>query len=582
MSRTRSVPSVVDRRALLAAVGAVGASAGLGLALGPGSGSAVAAPPTAGRPAVRRALRAEPGAPTAPAAAPSTAGTTLRTVAAPRGSGGYRRLADGPGWSRVVRSELAAAKSGRTDRRTALASFVQFTDLHVVDVQHPLRAEFLRSELISAFRPQEALSVAGAVSLVERVNGLRGGPVTGAPLGFVMTTGDNTDNNAKSELDWFLTAMSGGRITPNTGDPRHYEGVQNSGRKLYWQPDSALRDADKELGFPRLDGFLDAAIRSVNSPGLRMPWYSTVGNHDGLPGGCYAPGKDFFADFAVGGRKLETVARAEAAALWDAVEKGKDPKGKQYEELLRTRTRQMRRVTPDPLRAPFTPREYLKAHLDPQYAGAGPVGHGYTAANLETDRLYYSFRISDGVLGISLDTTNSGGHYEGSLGAAQFRWLDRTLAAHRDDHVLVFSHHTGKTMRNLRPDPARPAEKRHGGDEVVALLKRHRNVLAWINGHSHKNEIIPHGTFWEISTASHVDFPQLARVIELVDNHDGTLSLFTTLVESAAPHRTDFDDLSQTGLASLYRELSFNAPGARTSLAGDPGDRNTELLLKRR
>ncbi|MGP4000382.1 TIGR03767 family metallophosphoesterase [Streptomyces sp. 8N706] len=582
MSRTRSVVSAVDRRALLAAVGAVGASAGLGLAFGPGSGSAEATAPATGRLAARRAVRAAPGAPPAAPAEPSTAGTTLRTVAAPRGSGGYRRLADGPGWSRVVRPELAAAKSGRADRRTALASFVQFTDLHVVDVQHPLRSEFLRSELISSFRPQEALSVAGAVSLVERVNGLRGGPVTGAPLGFTMTTGDNTDNNAKSELDWFLTAMSGGRITPNTGDPRHYEGVQNSGLKLYWQPDSPIRDTDKQLGFPQLDGFLEASIRSVDSPGLRMPWYSTVGNHDGLPGGCYAPGKNFFADFAVGGRKLETISAGEAASLWDAVKKGRDPKGEGYEELLRTRTREMRSVTPDPERAPFTPHEYLKAHLDPRYTGAGPVGHGYTAADLAAGRLYYSFRISDDVLGISLDTTNSGGHYEGSLGTAQLRWLERTLDAHQDSHVLVFSHHTSKTMRNLRPDPARPAERRHGGEELVALLKRHRNVLAWINGHSHKNEIIPHDTLWEISTASHVDFPQLARVIELVDNHDGTLSLFTTLVESAAPHRTDFADLSQTGLAALYRELSFNAPGSRTALAGEPGDRNTELLLKRR
>lgn len=87
----------------------------------------------------------------------------------------------------------------------------------------------MRSQTASAWRPQEALSVAGAVALVERVNALRGAPVTASPLHFVMTTGDNTDNNARSELDWFLKAMSGGRISPNTGDPRHYEGVQNSG-----------------------------------------------------------------------------------------------------------------------------------------------------------------------------------------------------------------------------------------------------------------------------------------------------------------------------------------------------------------
>jgi hypothetical protein len=52
-------------------------------------------------------------------------------------------------------------------------------------------------------------------------------------------------------------------------------------------------------------------------------------------------------------------------------------------------------------------------------------------------------------------------------------------------------------------------------------------------------------------------------------------------VESSAPHRTDFSDLSQTGLAALYRELSLNAPGASTTLGGDPEDRNTELVLKK-
>ncbi|MFG2191650.1 TIGR03767 family metallophosphoesterase [Streptomyces sp. NPDC048639] len=581
MSRTTSVASALDRRSLLAAAGAVGVSAGLGLAFGPGGGEAEASPPPRVGGAGRRAVRAAPGTPGGQAAEPSTAGTTLRTVSAPRGNGGYRRLTEGPAWARAVRPEPAAAKAGREDRRTALASFVQFTDLHVVDVQHPLRYEYMRSQTASAWRPQEALSVAGAVSLVERVNALRGGPVTGAPLSFVMTTGDNTDNNSRTELDWFLTTMSGGRIVPNSGDPKVYEGVQDSGLKLYWQPDSAVRDSDKQLGFPRIEGFLDAAIREVNSPGLRMPWYSTVGNHDSLPGGCYAPGGSFFADFAVGGRKLETLPEAEGAALWKAVQKGLDPKGENFEALLKKYAPKMRSVTPDPGRAPFTPREYLQAHLDPRYKGAGPVGHGYTAADLAADRLYYSFRISDDVIGISLDTTDPGGHYEGSLGTAQLRWLARTLEQHRDHYALIFSHHTSASMRNLRPDPGRPDEKRHGGDELVSVLKRHRNAVAWINGHSHKNRITPHGTFWEISTASHIDFPQLARIVELVDNGDGTLSLFTTLIESAAPYRTDVTDLSQTGLAALYRELSFNAPGTRSTLTGDPDDRNTELLLKK-
>ncbi|MET8223111.1 TIGR03767 family metallophosphoesterase [Streptomyces sp. NPDC005301] len=592
MSRIRSVATAaastatasLDRRALLAAAGAVTLSGGLGYALRPGAEAHAAAgqaPAAAAQAPVAMSRRA-PAAPLAP----YTRGTTLGSVAAPRGGTGYRRLGDGPAWQRVVRGELAAPRAGRAGRRTALASFVQFTDLHLVDVQHPLRYEYLRAQTASAWRPQEALSVAGAVSLVERVNSLRGAPVTGSPLHFVMTTGDNTDNNSRTELEWFLKVMSGGRVTPNSGDPRHYEGVQNSDLKLYWQPDTALRDADKQRGFPRIQGFLDAAVRELRSPGLGLPWYSTVGNHDALPGGCYAPCDSFFAEFAVGGKKLMTLDEAVGAALWKNVKKGGDPKGTDFRAMLKSQARHMRSVTPDEARAPFTPAEYVRAHLDPAHTGPGPVGHGYSQANLAAGTQYYAFRIADDVLGVSLDSTDPGGHYEGSVGTAQLRWLERTLRDNRDAHVIVFSHHTSKTMRNLRADPAHPGERRHGGDELLALLGSHRNVLAWVNGHSHKNDITPHrtsggGSFWEISTASHVDFPQLARVIEVVDNKDGTVSLFTTLIESAAPHRTDYADLSQTGLAALYRELSFNAPGARSDLTGTAGDRNTELVLKK-
>jgi metallophosphoesterase (TIGR03767 family) len=256
--------------------------------------------------------------------------------------------------------------------------------------------------------------------------------------------------------------------------------------------------------------------------------------------------------------------------------------------MLKSQTRRMRSVTPDEGRAPFTPAEYLQAHLDPAHTGPGPVGHGYSQANLAAQTQYYTFRIADDLLGVSIDTTDPGGHYEGSLGTAQLKWLERTLRAaeKNKEHVIVFSHHNSKKMRNLNEDPNHPGERRHSGDEVLALLGSHRSTLAWVNGHSHKNDITPHSapdgrSFWEISTASHIDFPQLARVIEVVDNHDGTVSLFTTLIESAAPHRTDFTDLSQTGLAALYRELSFNAPGRRDTLTGELGDRNTELVLRK-
>ncbi|MEU6277959.1 TIGR03767 family metallophosphoesterase [Streptomyces populi] len=593
MPRIRSVATVpaLDRRTLLAAGGAVSLSAGIGLALRPQSPAHGA--PVAQAPVADSVAHAGGGpaaaARTAPAAlVPYTRGTTLSSVATPRsGSSGYRRLGTGPGWKRILRDELAAAKTGRADRRTTLAAFVQLTDMHLTDTQHPLRVEFLRAQNTSAWRPQETLTVAGAVSLVERINSLHGAPATGSPLHFVMTTGDNTDNNSKTELEWFLKVMSGGRVSPNSGDPRHYEGVQASGLKTYWQPDAALRDADKQIGFPRIQGFLDAAIRELRSPGLNLPWYSTVGNHDALPLGCYGShGDSYLTGFAVGGKKLMSLSAAECVAIAKSLKTGTSPKGADMRDLLRAHTRQMRSVTPDEKRAPFTPTEYIKAHLDPAHTGPGPIGHGYSTANLAAGTQYYTFRISEDVIGISLDTTDPGGHYEGSIGTTQLRWLEKTLRENRDSYAVVFSHHTSKSMHNTHADPAHPAERRHGGDELVALLAGYSNVLAWVNGHTHKNEIVPHAapgnrSFWEISTASHIDFPQLARIIELVDNKDGTLSLFTTLVESSAPHVTDFSDLTQTGLAALYREISFNTPGARTNLAGTSRDRNTELILKK-
>lgn len=580
MSRIRSAVTAVDRRSFLAAAGAVGLSAGIGVTVGSGGGpgSASAAPaPTA--PTTAPTLTTTP---TPTPTGPSAGLTTLESLATPRaGNATFRRLGDGPGWRRVVREQFASAKSGREDRRTVLSSFVQLTDLHVTDVQHPVRTEYVRSESSGAWRPHEALSVAGGVSLIERINALGTGPATGAPLAFAMTTGDNTDNNSLCELDWYLTLMSGGLVTPNSGDPQAYEGVQNSGMRMYWHPEDGAPDADKRLGYPRIEGFLEAALRPVRSPGLALPWYSTVGNHDSLASGAYSDRTGFLAEFAVGTRKLYDIPDPDAVALLARISGGETADGGALISLLRREKRRMRTVTADPRRAPFTPLQYLKAHLDSAHTGAGPVGHGYTKDNIAQATLDYTFPMGENVTGVSLDTTDHGGHFTGSVGTGQLRWLERILKEHRDGYVVLFTHHNSWTMGNKRPDPARPGEARHDGNEVVALLRKHRSAVAWINGHSHRNVVLPHGSFWEISTASHIDFPQLARVVEIADNKDGTLSLFTTLIESAAPRETDFTDLSQSGLASLYRELALNAPGSRQDLAGLKDARNTELLLRR-
>jgi metallophosphoesterase (TIGR03767 family) len=524
------------------------------------------------------------------------AGTTLEAVGTPTGTG-FRRMAAGPGWPLVVRPDLAAPSTGRDDRRTALTSFVQFTDLHLIDAQSPARVEYLHPFIGSAHRPHETLSTHGATALVKRVNGLTG-PYTGRAFDFVLCTGDNTDNHETVELDWFLKILNGGTITPNTGDPARFEGVQNSRATLYWNPGDSTADMYKAQGFPLMPDLLAGAIRPFTSPGLSRPWFSVFGNHDDSVQGTFPSGIPLVDDLYTSGIKIEGFAsESQARKLANAMQSS--PLG--AVELLLAFTGPIRHVTPDARRKPFTPKEYVAAHRNPGNTGPGPVGHGFGPANAAGKDLYYTFQIAPGVVGIGMDTTNRAGLADGSMGDGQFKWVERTLKAGSsryydtsgnlvrggasDTLFVLFSHHTSGTMGNLLPDPTNLFEKRHDGPALVALLNRFPNVVAWVNGHTHHNAITAHRGatpeqgFWEVNTASHTDYPHHARVIELTDNGDGTLSLFTTLIESDSPFETDFGDGSPTGLASLYREIAVNDLHADPARLGVPTDLNTELVL---
>src|SRR5690606_35243416 len=137
---------------------------------------------------------------------------------------------------------------------------------------------------------------------------------------------------------------------------------------------------------------------------------------------------------------------------------------------------------------------------------------------------------------VVLDTVNPNGYADGSIEQSQFNWLSDLLARSADKVVLVFSHHTSDTMGNPLVLTGAHAELRVTGGKVLDLLLSHPSVVAWINGHTHTNKITPRtrpegGGLWEITTASHIDWPQQARILEIADNDDGTLSIFTTMVD---------------------------------------------------
>ena len=245
----------------------------------------------------------------------------------------------------------------------------------------------------------------------------------------------------------------------------------------------------------------------------------------------------------------------------------------------------MRSVTADPARKLFESVEFMQAHLDSP-ATPGPVGHGFTADNVATGKTYWVSDVSPYLRVFGLDTCNQVAGPDGAVPEDQFTWLQDGLEQARAQNKLaiVLSHHNSTTLEN-------EAQSVFGGqrlihaEEFVAMVQEYPNCIAWLNGHTHINTITPHakaggGGFWEITTASCIDFPQQQQLLEVVDNRDGTLSIFTTTLDHTSTPEWTPADYSQTGLASLSRQLSANDwienPPMRM---GSPLDRNCELLL---
>jgi hypothetical protein len=90
--------------------------------------------------------------------------------------------------------------------------------------------------------------------------------------------------------------------------------------------------------------------------------------------------------------------------------------------------------------------------------------------------------------------------------------------------------------------------------------------------------------FWEIKSPAISDWPPQQRLIELMENCDGTLSVFGTMLDhdapAGAPPAGPAAGFSAAELASIGRVLTFNDPQEdKADNAGEPTDRNVELLL---
>lgn len=525
--------------------------------------------------------------------APTTLLQTIKLSAQPV-KGDYRTLVAGAGEEFIPRYDVLGreAEASRTTSRRSLYYFAHLSDIHVIDAQTPARMDAIQSiapELFTdACRPQDTLTVHVLASVVDSVAAAQTSSVTGAPLASALSTGDSADNLSHLETRWYIDILDGKEVLANSGAAGVYEGPQVWAEATYaYHPDNPAGDVYGARGYPTIPGMLEAAVSApVSSQGLPVPWYAVYGNHDATYMGTFRPDPALFA-WAVGDRKAAT---GDALAVnWlqgfasdlSAAQMAANAIRQQLGLLPGIKT-----VTPDPARKLLERADFMQAHLDSP-AVPGPVGHGWTQANVDTGQTWWTADLTPYIRVFGLDTCNMAAGADGAVPEDQFTWLEGQLAQCQAEGrlAMVCSHHNSYTLEN-DAKPVWGGQRLIHAEEFIAMLLRYPVLVAWLNGHTHINTLTPHvresgsGGFWEITTASCVDFPQQQQLVEFVDNRDGTLSIFVTALDHAAPPTWTPGDLSQTGLASLSRELSANAWLAIPPLrAGSPLDRNVELLM---
>ncbi len=578
--------------------------------------------------------------------------TTVEQRIVADSAAGFRQLLLGtPGEGYVVREEgVGSAANGRAGRRTSLGYFGQLSDFQLADEESPARVEALDSvsaAFSSAFRPWESLEPVIDDAMIRQVNSFAGAAPVAAGDGshramdFTIDTGDSADSQQLNETEWVRALLEGGTLDPNSGvDPAGnsnplcavpgvpgaaeaalYTGVQDTAdypATPFYAPDLAAQPAGRYADFPQYPGLMNRAQQSFTAAGLDVPSYVTFGNHDGLVQGNVAATTVF-----------ETVATGCIKPLSAIFPDGSSFLDFSIQDVLDLHAMAPAGDTiltpPDERRRFVSKSQYKQVFL----SGSQADGHGFGFIDPAQESAsggaagYYSFSPLPGVRMISLDTVSEGGvlstSAEGNIDDPQYRWLEAELkdATAADELVVLFSHHAigslgADVADEVAPDctvadphghdvnpgcdvDPRSSEPIHLGADMVGLLHRYPHVVAWVAGHSHVNRVEPYasadgGGFWMIRAAAEADWPQQARLLQLFDNHDKTLSLFNTVIDHAgkatAPAHGPAAGFGSSDLASLGRTLAYNDPdsGARRCTPDPCGegatrDRNVELLI---
>ena len=450
----------------------------------------------------------------------------------------------------VVRQDIFR-RFDKDGTRRDLIAFALVSDVHQGDEELTLPSR-------TNWRDWAAVAPHMANAQVKAINTIAsdGTPRLDLPLSMVFSLGDAADNAQYNETRLATDIFDGGKLVdPNSG-ARGYDDRR--------EPDKiALGGVRSPVRGQRI---LDLANERFYAPGVRkpngdpLPWYAVHGNHNvkvmgGLPHDDPAWRK-VAGDWAVGNVRIANLNARLAGELARIREHAPEDEVAFWTRafaLARTdpaSVGDVRRVPADDGRRLLNKQSWIDSFA--KTSGA-PKGHGFLPAGQRCPDAYdppferrACFFVDHGRFRfIALDDSPLEGFTTGSIDREQFAWLEALLEGssqryYDDDgklvtnivaiprYVIVLSHHTSKGLRN-----SGTADELEGHD-LRKLLVRFPNVLLHASGHSHSNRVWAHEDerratgYWEVSTPSVIDHPHEGRTVEVADNGDGTLSIFTT------------------------------------------------------
>ncbi len=399
--------------------------------------------------------------------------------------------------------------------------FPVITDIHIMDTKSPMR--FCDLDMVGplqgAYRPQDRFTTQVLDAMVRTLDDFS---VT-RHYNFFIALGDTVDNTSTDEARWFIGVLDGIVITPDSG--RHTDVVPGP-----------LNDQH--------DPFLAWGVDK------QVPWYTTVGNHDGLVNGNFAVTDQY--------RSL---------ALGDEVYLGSED---DYGNVIPAGTK----ITPDVMRTLLGPVAYMQQFFTTTTV---PLGHGFSTTNVDAGYGDYAFdpdpTIPLRVIVLDWECRNGGDN--GCIRSSEvnnFLIPELESASANNKLVVVVSHQYPGAL---------DSHSEITGTAFIDILANYPNVILHLVGHGHDNRITPHAGlsatqpgYWEVETSSLIDYPQQSRIIEVVDNGDGTGYIFATMVDHNSPVGS-MSSVSRS-LALEDIQLGNNTGGAE----GTSQDRNVQLAIR--